>query len=254
MPKSRICAYCDKEDTLTREHLWPKCIIERTPDLTARYVGSKNKYIGGELVIADVCAECNNKKLSDLDAHFCSLYDRYFHLFHENETGFEFEYNYDLLLRCLLKITYNVSRTIIKENNPFAKYRKVILDGGTQREDIVIKLDIVVPSMEDGVKLNPHSVRCGSIDMGRELDQCIVRCVAVNSFYFYVVLSKNETFPSTALDELEFVMHNLPGVIVHPYRSKIVINHISGRNTTDVHEDFIYSTQASYEEFRKKGK
>lgn len=254
MPKSRNCAYCDKEGSLTREHLWPKCIIERMPELTARYTGSINKYIGGELVIADVCAECNNKNLSVLDAHFCAMYDRYFHHFHEGETDFEFEYDYDLLMRCLLKITYNTSRTIIKESNPFAKYRKVILDGGIQREDIVIKLDIVVPSIEQGVKLNPNSVRCGKIDMGRELNQSIVRYIAVNSFNFYIVLSKDETFPLTAMDELEFVMKNLPGLIVHPYRSKIVIDKISGKNTRDMHEDFILSTQDKFQAFRKKGK
>ncbi|MFC1223058.1 hypothetical protein ACFE6N_04570 [Pedobacter sp. BG31] len=254
MPKTRVCAYCDKEGSMTREHIWPKCIIERMPDLTARYTRSINKYIGGELVIADVCADCNNFKLSDLDAHFCLLFDKYFQQFHESASDFEFEYDYDLLMRCLLKITYNSSRTIIKEDNPFAKYRKVILDGGVQREDIVIKLDLVIPSNEQGVKLNPHSVRCGAIDMGRTLEHCIVRCVAVNSFYFYIVLSKEEAFPSTGMEELAFVMNNFPGVIVHPYRQKIVVDSISGKNTRDMHEDFIYSTQESYEAFRKKGK
>ncbi|WP_222537017.1 hypothetical protein [Pedobacter polysacchareus] len=48
------------------------------PELNARYIGSQNKFIGAELVMADVCAECNNKKLSPLDAYFCSLFDQYF--------------------------------------------------------------------------------------------------------------------------------------------------------------------------------
>lgn len=254
MPKSRICAYCDKQGVMTREHIWPKCILTRMPELTARYVGSQKKYIGGELVIADVCAECNNKKLSDLDAYFCLLFDRYFHYFHQDKGDFDFEYDYDLLLRCLLKITYNTSRTIIKENNPFMKYRKVVLDGGENREDIVVKLDIVLPSIEKGVKLNPNSTRCGAINMQRDLLHCIVRCVAVNSFYFYVILSKNEVFPETAIEELDFVMDNLPGVIVDPFRKKVVVDNISGKNTRDTHEDFINSTQESYEKFRKKGK
>lgn len=252
MPKSRVCAYCDNQGSMTREHIWPKCIIKRMPDLTARYAGSQKKYIGGELVIADVCAVCNNFKLSALDAHLCLLFDRYFHHFHESANDFEFEYDYDMLMRCLLKITYNSSRTVMKENNPFAKYRKTILDGGIKREDIVIKLDIILPSVEQGIQLNPHSARCAAIDMGRELQHFIVRCVALNSFYFYIVLSKNEDLPTSAREELAFVINNLPGVIVHPYRSKIVVDEISGKNTRDMHEDFIHSTQGSYEAFRKK--
>ncbi|WP_293914870.1 MULTISPECIES: hypothetical protein [unclassified Sphingobacterium] len=254
MSKLKTCAYCDKEGPMTREHIWPKCIIERMPDLTSRYVGSQNKYISGELVIADVCAECNNKKLSDLDAHLCLLFDRYFHQFQEISNNFEFEYDYDMLMRCLLKITYNSSRTIIKENNPFAKYRKVILDGGVQREDIIIKLDLVIPSNEEGIILPPHSARCASIDTGRKLEHFIIRCIAINSFYFYIILSKKESVESNVIEELKFVMHNVPGVIVHPYRSKIIVDDISGKNTRDTHEHFIYSTKDSYEAFLKKRK
>lgn len=197
------------------------------------------------MVIADVCAECNNFKLSELDAHLCLLFDRYFNHFHERANDFELEYDYDLLMHCLLKITYNSSRTLMKENNPFRKYRKVILDGGIVREDIVIKLDIVIPSVEKEIKLNPHSARCAAINMGRELEYFIVRCIALNSFYFYIVLSKKEALTSDAVVELEFLMNNLPGVIVHPYRSKIRIDEISEKNIKDMHEDFIYSTQGS---------
>jgi len=254
MAKSRICAYCDQGGTMTKEHIWPKCIITRMPKLTARYTGSRNKFIGAELVIADVCAVCNNKKLSPLDAYFCFLFDKYFQYFHESQSDFQFEYDYDMLLRSLLKITYNTSRTIIKENNPFRKYRKVIIEGNIIREDIAIKLDLILPSIEEGIKLYPNSARCAAIDLQRTLNHCIVRCIAVNSFYFYIVFFKSEIFPEEAMDELAFVMNNLPGAIVHPYRSNVTIDSISGKDTRDMHEDFIRATQSSYEDFLKKGK
>ncbi len=122
------------------------------------------------------------------------------------------------------------------------------------REDIVIKLDIILPSIEDGVITNSNSVRCGAIDLQKNLEYYIVRCIAVNAFYFYIVLSKSEIFPEVAIEELAFVMNSLPGVIVHPSRPMVKVDNNSGRNTRYVHEDFIKATQSSYEEYIKKGK
>ena len=101
------CAYCDIKTKLTKEHIWPKCLITRMPNLTFRYIGSQDKFVTSELVISDVCSKCNNEKLSKLDSYFCSLYDKYFKIFHEEKNQFIFEYNYDLLLRSLLKIIFS---------------------------------------------------------------------------------------------------------------------------------------------------
>ena len=72
MNTKRVCAYCAKEAPLTREHLWPGGIIKRAKDLNTSYFGKLNKFIDAELTIKDVCAECNNGPLSELDTSVVS--------------------------------------------------------------------------------------------------------------------------------------------------------------------------------------
>ena len=60
------------------------------------------------MTIADVCSDCKSGPLSDLDGYVCSLYDRYFIRFPEPGDAVDFEYDWSLLGRWLLKITVSV--------------------------------------------------------------------------------------------------------------------------------------------------
>ncbi|UMQ44131.1 hypothetical protein MKS83_10630 [Chryseobacterium sp. Y16C] len=233
------CSYCGKESKLTKEHIWPKCIIKRAPELNMKYLESQKKVFSRELVISDVCSDCNNTKLSYLDAYICQLYDRYFKFFKDKRETFEFECDYDLLLRSLLKITYNSSRTIVKSNNFFQKYKDYILEGGRTREDIIVKLDIVIPAIIDGNKVYPKSTRCGTLDIGITSENFIMRTVAINSYYFSILFSKEEQIPNTFLPELNNILQRIPGSIINPYDSITVIKHFSNENTISVHEGLI---------------
>lgn len=233
------CSYCGKESKLTKEHIWPKCIIRRAPELGMKYLDSQKKVFSGELIISDVCSDCNNIKLSPLDSYICQLYDRYFKLFKEKKKIFEFEYNYELLIRSLLKITYNSSRTITRSNNFFQKYKDFILNGGSTREDILIKLDIVTPSFINGNKVYPKSVRCGTLDIGIPSENFIIRTIAINSYYFSIVFSKEEQIPDTFLPELKDILQRIPGSIINPYDSITAIKHFSNENTVSIHEGLV---------------
>lgn len=240
------CAYCDEKRKTTKEHIWPKCIINRMPELEAKYVSSQKKFVSSELTISDVCAECNNTKLSSLDAYLCQLYDQYFKTYIEEKQMFVFEYDYELLLRSLLKITYNSSRTVNKLENIFAKYRKFIKDGGENVENITINLDIVLPSTYDGKKIYPKSARCGSLNIGIASDSFILRVISINSFYFYIMISKDEKVNKTDFFE---VFNRIPGTNIHPYSTKTEVNQSSNSNTYDSHIDFIVNTKDSFEEY-----
>ena len=234
------CSYCGKESKLTKEHIWPKCIIKRAPELNMKYLDSQNKVFTRELLIADVCSECNNTKLSHLDSYICFLYDQYFRNFREKKESFEFAYNYDLLIRSLLKITYNSSRTNTKNNNFFEKFKEYILYGGKTREDIVIKLDIVTPSLINGQILYPKSARCGTLDIGLQSDNFIVRMIAVNSYYFSILFSKENEISNSQTPELKRFLERIPGTIINPYDDISIINNFSNADTISVHSNFVH--------------
>ncbi|WP_439697430.1 hypothetical protein ACFGVS_03245 [Mucilaginibacter sp. AW1-7] len=252
MSKPRICAYCQKPGKLTKEHIWPNCLITRMPELQVNYLKSRQLFTSSDLVIADVCATCNNKKLSPLDTYFCSLYDQYFNTYQEDTTPFKFAYNYDLLLRSLLKITYNSSRTVARDQNDFEKYREVILDGNLIREDVVIKLDLIRPTIVNEKKVYPSSARCGVIQLPAETPHFLLRFISVNSFYFYLILSKSPTIQPDTFEEFGRVFESVPGTIIHPYKSEVVLGEFSGHDTESIHIDFLSGTQELYHDYAAK--
>ncbi len=66
--------------------------------------------IAGEPVIKDVCEVCNNGPLSTLDAYICSLFDRHCARILTRGETVTFDYDYHLLKRWLLKMSYNSAR------------------------------------------------------------------------------------------------------------------------------------------------
>lgn len=106
----KTCAYCGTTNPLTKEHIWPKGIINRVPSYIGRYTERANKVQAGELVIKDVCQFCNNGSLSKLDDYLCNLFDSSFKDFVREYETVNFAYDYDLLARVLLKLSFNTAR------------------------------------------------------------------------------------------------------------------------------------------------
>src|SRR5271170_1789254 len=111
------CAYCSEiKSALTREHVFPNAL-----DKEFRKDGSSmrepywidrldEKMVGGEPTVKDVCQECNNVVLSQLDSYGLKLYKNYFCKIAEQNEMVKFEFDYDLLLRWILKLSYNSAR------------------------------------------------------------------------------------------------------------------------------------------------
>ena len=115
MENKKICAYCKEEEKLTKEHLWPTSLHKRfnlANEQNENYfwLSRLQRTIPNEPTIKDVCAHCNNITLSKLDKYICELFDRKFiHIVKFNEK-ISFEYDYHLLKRWLLKMSYNSAR------------------------------------------------------------------------------------------------------------------------------------------------
>ncbi|WP_419683761.1 hypothetical protein ACN22W_09445 [Burkholderia theae] len=195
------CAYCNVSGVkFTKEHIWPNNLIDKFEDLLTYNPRNENFY-KGDPVVKDVCGPCNNTYLSKVDAYLAGLFDSHFANYVEAGQSAEFSYDYNALLRGLLKISYNSVRSTAneKQKNLLAKYAKQILYGGVFMS-IMVRLQIVTTSKaitflghEIG-ELMPDVLRCAVVAYdGRLSNRFCVRLVGFRSYWFYLIISyKNE--------------------------------------------------------------
>ncbi len=211
------CAYCERESKPTREHLWPNGFIERVPSYNLRFSRRANKVFAGDLTIKDVCATCNNEVLGGLDAYACEMFDRYFRDFAVAGTEVLFEYDFDGLLRWLLKMSFNTARTL-RPDTPLAMLRPYILGGAPFPSELLsLTLDIAPPVTPSGGQreLRPSWVRCGEAKLRNSVDWCIIRVVTIKSFNFFVLFTPDPEVAAPQ-EELLRVRHAIPGQPVWP--------------------------------------
>ena len=82
------CTYCERTNVkITKEHLFPASLHQRISEANKKlfeeeqvfYLSKIDKYISSEPKVKDVCGECNNGVLSELDNYACLLWDKFFH-------------------------------------------------------------------------------------------------------------------------------------------------------------------------------
>ena len=126
-----ICAYCKQDKPATREHVIPAFLYALQKSLGDKVIGWNEvteKMVGGEAKVRDVCADCNNGVLSNLDAYGKQVLDRAGLLVH-NYLGrsVTLSYEYSMLLRWLLKVSFNSSRTDGAHSHMFEEFIPFIL-------------------------------------------------------------------------------------------------------------------------------
>ncbi|MBC3884203.1 hypothetical protein [Undibacterium griseum] len=110
-----LCAYCKQEGSITREHIIPAFIYAFQKNIESSVIGWSEiagKMVRSEFKVKDVCKKCNNGPLSDLDAFgkrflTCSgvMVPNY------TKLSVNLSFDFDLLARWLLKISFNSART-----------------------------------------------------------------------------------------------------------------------------------------------
>lgn len=109
-----VCAYCQQDRQPTREHVIPAFIYAFQKELEEGIIGWNEvaqRMVGGEGKVKDVCAECNNVVLGQLDTYGKQLLTESGLLVQNyTKTTLSLKYNYSLLLRWLMKISFNSSR------------------------------------------------------------------------------------------------------------------------------------------------
>jgi hypothetical protein len=253
------CAYCGIKNTLTKEHIWPKCLLNRTPSYRVRFSEKAKKIQEGEFLIKDVCSECNNNKLSELDSYICELYDQLFSKHVNFNEQIKFEYDYDLLARSLLKITYNTARASgqnVKELSDFAKY---ILGGSKRPTNFSMLLHLVNSALiidqtnGETEELPPASVRSGRLESrGRDHPGIVKRVVAINSYYFYIfifapsvnVFDRNNFISQLAEKKSKFIQPS----------QKFILHTTGDEDTISIYEPHISMNQDIYDEYENRKK
>ncbi|MGY2142220.1 hypothetical protein ACW9I5_06005 [Pseudomonas azotoformans] len=249
-----FCAYCGKAAVMTREHIWAESLIKKYEDLLT-YNRSQHKFYKGDPVVRDVCDKCNNVVLGRLDEYFSGLFDREFRRFLKPGETVSFDYDYDLLLRTLLKISYNAARSVknekaVKHHKKFVQY---MLEG-THRGSVMLRLQIVTSSKMIDVEgndhgfLNPEILRCGGIPYDGVLsDRFMIRMVAINCFWFYIISPyRSEPAHKWKAFIQDFVRREgmmQPGVVVDSVSSRIVI---PPNKTTYYHPDLYRDLQSAH--------
>lgn len=243
--KSRVCAYCGSAGGLTREHQWPKGIIARA-GVNSSYFGKHQKYIDAELTIKDVCAVCNNGPLSSLDAYACALFDAQFSRQAVRRETRVFLYDYSLLLRWLLKISFNVARANDSDGPVLAPFTGYMLAGGAAPENIQVRLELIYPSLNPAwtpgasstMKTIPaKTIRCARILMpGSPLPEATLRLVALHSYYFWIAVTP------LGSDTSELAAH-LPGKLLLSNKDRVSV--VPKRSMLDVHESWLSNPRAN---------
>ena len=245
MSSTRVCAFCDQPSPLTREHIWPRCVIERTPSYNARYLGKTEKFFEGELTVRDVCAACNNGVLSSLDDYICNLYDTQFSRVAARRQPRTVLFDYGLLLRWLLKASYNSARANQSDIAVLKRYASYILAGTPDPDGLQVRLELIAPSKNPrhvpgstGMQeIPPYSVRCCRIEIPHNpVPGTTVRLVAVNSFYFWLVFWSSGTDASSLLQFL-------PGKPLAPNMDRVTLT--PKRGTLEVLADWVLNPNAN---------
>lgn len=206
------CAYCGSADKkITGEHIIPSFVYkyQKTKHKISGWNEVAKKTIGGETKINDVCENCNNNILGELDAYAKKMLDQhgiFTDVFLQEEL--ELKYDYDLLLRWLLKISFNATRLDGTQAALLANAVPYIL--GTEAKspaniDFVVQLlkpaqhsaenleafkKFGTPVSECG-KTNPFIARIGKALISGSHGGLVVRAVTMGALIFYIFIHED---------------------------------------------------------------
>ena len=196
MKTQRTCAYCGDGSNLTNEHVFPKCFRKNLKAITTAKTPTGEKAILADLEIHDVCSGCNHGPLSRLDTYLCALNDKYFLGIVRSGDQVRFEFDFDQLLRVLLKIGYNVARA---RKWPLGNWQEVLLyvlgtslcPSGFR---VFLQLMIPTPVQKTNLPVSPGTtevpplpLRVYSVDVGRYPGVLSAYWLSFWSYRFFVL-------------------------------------------------------------------
>lgn len=200
------CAYCDRNEKPTREHLFPRSIVTASELDPINLVPRLAKFIPGDGgVIRDVCGVCNNEHLSALDDYAGTVFRDRLAAFVTSPAPLALSIDWHIFVRWLFKVAFNFARAHSHPGvaEPYRAYRQFMLFGESAppfRAYVQVVLPAPIPpdtSMRIAEKfrklgyLPPHILRNGRIaspSFGEAFHD--VRLVGLHSYLFYLVVPR----------------------------------------------------------------
>lgn len=106
-----ICAYCGKEARGTREHIISSGVLDLFPECFATIDGERKIVYANDPMIKDVCADCNNNRITYIDSYAKRIIEKYFLQKYERDSTLVFEYDYVMIQKMCVKYAFNDSRS-----------------------------------------------------------------------------------------------------------------------------------------------
>ncbi len=198
----RVCAYCGSRARLTREHLFPAFLQKLMPTYDVNLSSARPGKVMGPTTVRDVCARCNNERLSALDEYgrrFCIKNVRRF--VRPGDTG-SLKYDYHKLARWIWKVHYNAARADSGQPSLYHSLVPYILGDekdAPQPQTLfagVLKAYRTTPVERAKYRwpiIFPRAVRGADLALGEFHDRAVVRrSLSINSYIFWSILWKKD--------------------------------------------------------------
>lgn len=194
---------------LTHEHIIPRFIYHYFEKNNCKISGWNElvkKTVGGEFKIKDVCDKCNNVLLGKLDSyasHFLQKNGILTDVFLQESINLT--YDYDTLLRWLIKVSFNAMRIDGSHSHNFSSSINYILNSdpaGMRDFEVVVQLlppvqhpaEKIIRFKEIGIplspcgKTNPLVARIGKAYVAGSNGGFITRAIIIGALVFYLFI------------------------------------------------------------------
>lgn len=259
-----VCAYCKLERPATREHVIPSFLYSVQKAAEGKVIGWNEvveKMVGGEAKVKDVCAECNNGVLSKLDSYGKGMLARA-GLLVNNYLGrsLTLPYDHSQLLRWLLKISFNSSRTdgvhsylfdefvpfILGESEPPPRHRIALLAylaSAVTLDANQIATEPFRTAALGSKTLNPLLVRIGNGFVPGE-QSFVLRINMLGPLMFFLPIFKPNTRPGHAAAAIRRLQKIHPGTVELTTKRRLVELQAGSKTWMDMYADQVQRTRA----------
>ena len=179
-----------------------------------------DKAVNAELKIRDVCTVCNNGPLSTLDTYICQLHDKYFNTLVRPGDRLRFSYDFDLLLRWLLKTGYNAARARKWGASEVKVLSEYILGTAARPIGFRVFLQLIVPTPVDAIawqvrpeaeEIPPVPARVDLLDLQILIGFSMAFVVSLNSYLFHVFKEDLDASRIIRTKVLSALLRQIPG-------------------------------------------